>query len=169
MSQCDATSAECYIYTFKEGLLSKMAHDLKIKVTGFKIDYDEGSKSLSARFDAKSLRVECCMKDGVESPGTLSDSDKGKIAKEIVSKVLHADEYPEIVFSADNVGESGVAGTLTLHGVEQPVSGRASRSDGKMQAEFMLHQPDFGIKPFSAMMGTLKVKPDVTIKVAIPG
>ena len=35
-------------------------------------------------------------------------------------------------------------------------------------AEVSLHQPDFGIKPYSAMLGTLRVKPDVTVVVSLP-
>ena len=32
MPKYDENQAECLIYTFKDGLLSKVAHDLKIKV-----------------------------------------------------------------------------------------------------------------------------------------
>jgi hypothetical protein len=34
--------------------------------------------------------------------------------------------------------------------------------------ELKLHQPDFGIKPFSAALGALRVKPDVMIRVSVP-
>jgi hypothetical protein len=35
-------------------------------------------------------------------------------------------------------------------------------------AEIKLHQPDFGIKPFTAALGALKVKPDVVVRVSVP-
>jgi len=31
-----------------------------------------------------------------------------------------------------------------------------------------LHQPDFGIRPYSAMLGTLRVDADVVVRVVIP-
>jgi hypothetical protein len=35
-------------------------------------------------------------------------------------------------------------------------------------AEFSFDQRDFGLKPYSAMLGTLKVKPVVRVKVTLP-
>ena len=35
-------------------------------------------------------------------------------------------------------------------------------------AELKLHQPDFGIKPYSAALGALKVKPDILVRVSVP-
>jgi hypothetical protein len=43
------------------------------------------------------------------------------------------------------------------------------RADGdRWVTDLKLHQPDFGIKPFSAALGALKVKPDVIIRVSVP-
>src|SRR4051812_4209200 len=38
----DPASAECLVYTFKEGLLSAVAHDLKIRVERFEIEVTPG-------------------------------------------------------------------------------------------------------------------------------
>ena len=46
MALYDASNAECHIYTYKEGVLSAIAHDLKIKVTSFRIDVSEGGESV---------------------------------------------------------------------------------------------------------------------------
>jgi hypothetical protein len=35
-------------------------------------------------------------------------------------------------------------------------------------SEVRVHQPDFGIKPYSAALGALKVQADVTVKVSAP-
>jgi hypothetical protein len=34
--------------------------------------------------------------------------------------------------------------------------------------EVTLHQPDYGIKPYSAMLGTLKIRPDVKVRIRLP-
>jgi len=36
----DTNSGNLYVYTFKEGLLSKLAHDLLIDITNFKVNLD---------------------------------------------------------------------------------------------------------------------------------
>jgi hypothetical protein len=35
-------------------------------------------------------------------------------------------------------------------------------------ASARVHQPDFGIRPYTAFLGTLKVKPDVEIQILVP-
>ncbi len=35
-------------------------------------------------------------------------------------------------------------------------------------AEVRLQQPDFGIRPYRAMLGTLRVQPDVLIRMSVP-
>ena len=55
MPRYDASSAKVLVFTFKEGLLSAAAHDLKLEVTKFTVDV-EGT-SVRAEFDATSLRV----------------------------------------------------------------------------------------------------------------
>ena len=61
-----------------------------------------------------------------------------------------------------------IKGSLTLTGKTRPLVIEAARRDGRWVAEVSLHQPDFGIKPYSAMLGTLRVKPDVTVVVSLP-
>ncbi|NBS71148.1 hypothetical protein EBT31_19910, partial [bacterium] len=65
-------NAECLVFTYKEGLLSAVAHDLKIKVTDFEIVIDEASDSISGTFNATSLRVINAMSNGADTPGTPS-------------------------------------------------------------------------------------------------
>ncbi|MHC4455115.1 MAG: hypothetical protein ACYSWS_10560, partial [Planctomycetota bacterium] len=36
----DTNSGNLYVYTFKEGLLSKLAHDLLIDITDFKVNLE---------------------------------------------------------------------------------------------------------------------------------
>ena len=168
----DARSAECLVFTFKEGLLSAVAHDLKIRGTKFVIEGDEHARTLDARFDARSLRVVCAMNGGVESRGTLSTANKREIESKILRDVLEAEQYPEIHFEASSIDEKGdgyvVKGTLTLHGRRRQISVRARRDGDRYVAEASIHQPDFGIRPYSAMFGTLRVQADLTVRVSVP-
>ena len=61
-----------------------------------------------------------------------------------------------------------VVGALTLHGTTRTLTVRSHAAGATQVAEVTLHQPDFGIKPFSAMLGTLRVKPDLKVRVTVP-
>ena len=171
MPKYDENQAECLIYTFKDGLLSKVAHDLKIKVG--RVSVDVQPNALRAEFDTRSLRVLTPMKDGQDNPSALDDGDKAKIAAQIVSDVLHSEQHPSAVFVSRALkpradGGYDVEGDLTLHGVSKTISTTTKKQGDRQVASFDLHQPDFGITPFKAMMGTLKIKPDVTVVLSIP-
>jgi polyisoprenoid-binding protein YceI len=87
-------------------------------------------------------------------------------------QVLEIAKYPAIVFVSSNISVNRLAegryrarviGDLTLHGATQKnlwitsevtFSGESFRAKG----DFSLKQTDFGIKPFSAAGGTIKLK-----------
>ena len=172
MATYDASTAQCVVYSYKDGLLSKIAHDLKHRVTRFNLHVDENTRAIDAAIDAGSLRVECVMKDGVESSEDLRADDKKKIEQQIAQEVLHANEHPVIRFRSTSVRPRPegleIEGMLALHAWTHQVSTLARRVNGHYEAELTIHQPAFGIKPFSAMMGTLKIKPDVLVRVLVP-
>jgi hypothetical protein len=171
MRRYDASNAECLVFTFKEGLASALAHDLKLRVTDFAIEVDEERHAVEARFAPRSLRVVCAMAGGRESPGALAANDHEKIEENIVRDVLEADRYPEIRFSSAQVArETGgyrVVGSLALHGRAREVSLVVREEAGRLVTEVELHQPDFGIRPYSALFGALKVRPDVKLRVSV--
>ena len=172
MPTYDEKSAECLVLTYKEGLLSAVAHDLSIRVGRLSIDVADDGSRVTARFDPASLTVVSAMKDGRESPGALSEGDRRKIERSIREDVLAARRHPDIRFETDSVRRDGasatLAGRLHLHGRTVAITVPARRTDTGWLAETTLDQPTFGIKPFSAMLGTLRIRPDVTVRVFVP-
>jgi hypothetical protein len=168
--QVDASSAECLVLTEKEGLLSAVAHDLKIRVTKFELAWD--GATLTASFDPRSLRVVNAMKSGREDAEALGDDDKAKIEQSIVADVLDAKRYPKIEFRSSEVAAEGkgyrIKGDLTLHGVTRSISLKANSRGDRWGTQVSINQPDYGIKPFRAMLGTLKVKPKLRVRVSVP-
>lgn len=160
-------NANVEVLTFKEGLLSPMAHDLRIDVTRFDIEIDGGE--VEGHFDLSSLIVVSALDGGEEKPSALSRSDKQKIQKAINHDVLHTQRYPECVFSADlnDLEEGLVKGELELHGEEGVVEATVEETDGGVWVSVKVHQPDFGIKPYTAMLGSLRIRPDVIIRVRL--
>lgn len=172
MPRYDAHNADCFVFTFKEGLLSPIAHDLRLRVTSFAIEVDAVSNAVLASFDTSSLRVDAPMKDGTENPSALSAADKHKIAGQIREQILHSERYPQAQFRSSAVspradGGYDLRGELTLHGVARPIDAQTRAVAGRQQLELRLHQPDFGITPFRAMLGTLKIRADVLVRVTM--
>jgi hypothetical protein len=166
----DATQAQCWVFTFKEGLLSAVAHDLKLTISSFTLTASPDAVSL--RLDASSARVLCARQGAQDAPNVLSDKDRAKIERTIREEVLDSKRYPEVAFRSTRVEPkpSGytVEGDLSLHGVTRRISAEVTRAAGRLVAEVELHQPDYGIKPYSAMLGALKVQPKVKVVFSAP-
>ncbi len=173
----DARAVELLIFTFKQGLLSRIAHDLKLRLEELELTVEIGAggdvESVQLRANPRSLRVVCAMRDGREDHGALSPKDVRDIDKNIVADVLHPTRFAGISFDSTEVlpvgdGVYRVRGELLLHGVQRPVEAVVERRGEHWQAELSLHQPDFGIKPFSALLGSLKVRPEVRVRIRVP-
>ena len=173
MPQLDASTAEVLVYSFKDGLLAKLAHDLKMRVSSFTIDIADDQSSVTARFDPSSLEVVCARKDGRDDTGTLSAGDKKKIYKNITQDVLRTKKHGgDITFRSTSIEGEGdartITGDLTLHGQTRSVTARVRAEGDSWVTSVTLHQPDFGIRPFKALGGALKVQADVRVDVRAP-
>ncbi len=162
------------MFTRAEGLLSAFAHDLKIRVETFSLAVDDVTGAVFAELDAASLRVVCAMRGDEEAPELLGANDLETIAATI-RDVLEVARHPTIRFHSSTPPEPDashaglrIAGRLELHGTVRDVAIHASRQGGRYVGETTLHKPDFGIRPYSAMLGGLRVAPDVRVRVAIP-
>jgi polyisoprenoid-binding protein YceI len=178
MWKFDASSAEILIYTYKEGLLSAVAHDLRLRAERFALEVhadDEGKPSrLTLSVDPRSIRMVCAMKNGADNPGALKPDDFRQIEDNIAKDVLEPHRYPTISFEARELIDLGdarrfqVRGELSLHGKKRPVWAAIESEQNALVAEVTLQQPDYGIKPFSALLGAMKIKPEVKVRVRVP-
>lgn len=159
-------NARVDVYTFKEGLLSSIAHDLRIEVPDFEIEIDD---QIRGEIDLRSLRVACARKKGVDAPDLLSNADHRKIEATMRDEVLHTSRYPYAILQADldEIADDHINGRLELHGEERDVRIEVLEENGGLTVALHVHQPDFGIRPYSAMLGSLKVKADVKIVVEL--
>ncbi len=160
MPTFDAAAVDCRVSVFVEGVLTSFGHDATLRVTSLSLDVGDDD-GITADFDPGSLKV---MDD-------ISDSNRRDIERN-AEKTLEPRKYPKIQFRSVSVVRDGdrarIEGDLTLHGVTNQISLDA-RSDGqRWHAKLVLDQRKFGIKPFSAMLGALKIKPDVEVNISIP-
>jgi hypothetical protein len=172
MKRFDQTSASCQIFTYKEGLLSVLAHDLRINVTSFVVELGDDDTLIDASFDAGSLHVDCAMVDGLERRDLLSEASMKEIDENILKDVLDAATYRFITFSSGSVTKEDSAylikGSLTLHGISREITLTARNEGNYYVAEARLDLPEFGIKPFSALFGAIRIKPGIFIRTALP-
>jgi len=182
MLKLNAENVQVSVFTYKEGVLSAVAHDLKFEVSKFEIatqmsasggDLAEWNMTVKAAFDASSLKTVCAMKDGEQRPGVLTASDRRDIEKNIAATVLKTERFPRILFSSTGISGDlenlSIKGKLTLCGVTRTVVVPVVRQKGRCVAEAVLDQRNFGIKPFSAFFGAMKVKPEIKVRVSFSG
>lgn len=172
MPRFDERSAQCHVLTFRDGALAALGHDLKLSVNRFVLTTSQDATRLEGTFDARSVCVVAALRGKVEDRGALSEQDRRSIDAAIADDVLQVDRHPEIGFRSIEVShlDSGVHvdGEVTLLGRRKRVAFVVQRAGDFLWAEVVLYQPDFGITPFSALLGTLKIKPHVTVRVLLP-
>jgi polyisoprenoid-binding protein YceI len=156
------------VNVYKDGVAAKMGHDLTLEATSWSgtadINPDDpSSSSVQVTVAISSLEVI----EGKGGAKALSESDKKDIKKNIAKSLGSGD----ISFESDSVSGSSVKGSLTIGGKSGPVTLNLNVDDsGHATGTTSFKQTDFGIKPFSAMMGALKVKDsvDVSIDLQLP-
>ena len=165
-------TARCEVLVFREGILSAVGHDLLLRATAFEIAVETGAARVSVRLDAASLRVVTAMRNGRALPGGLSPADIRQIEASIVEAVLSARRFPEVRFVSSSVTQRddryAVSGALTIAGTTRPIAFAVQREAGALTGEVDVQQPAFGIRPFRAMLGALRVKPEVRVRASIP-
>jgi len=155
------------VQAFAEGLFSAFGHDPVISIR----DFTGEAQFVPGTFEAASLTITINAKSLVVS-NDVKEKDRLEIESTMREEVLEVEKYPAVVFSSTNISANRLAegryrariiGDLTLHGVTQKnlwISAEATVAGDSLRAqgEFSLKQTDFGIKPFSAAGGTIKLK-----------
>jgi len=162
-----------WVYVGKSGLFSGLAHNHEIGVKSFSGRVvvpaaGAGAGSLEMEVDAPSLEV---------LDKEPSEEDKKKIFNSMHNEVLESAKYQKITFKSVSVGDvkqTGsdaysfvVNGDLSLHGVTKriavPVAATVTPQLLRATGKYTLKQTDYGIRPYSAAGGTIKVKDEVVV------
>jgi polyisoprenoid-binding protein YceI len=163
-----------WVRTGRTGAVARAGHDLLIHVTAWEatlelgVEPDDGSAALTA--DATSLRVI----EGTGGMQALDDGDRDNIRQTIDAEVLMG---TEITFRSSEVrvapgkDEVSATGELLLVGTPHPIAFELRLSeDGRLTGSAVVKQTEWGMKPYSALFGALKVADEVEvgIDVALP-
>lgn len=161
-------SDRIFIFTFKEGLLSRVAHDLRLHVERFTIA--RAGDEIVGRFAADSLVVDGSMHEGRLDPGGLSARDKGKIVETMRKEILQTRSHPQIEYRGrvELDGERvRVDGKLKLVGVERPLLVVGAREGDRVRASVTLRPSEFGIAPYKALAGAIRLQDRVRVEIDV--
>lgn len=162
-------SGRLLVRTSRTGLGRKAGHDLTIEATRWTgqavVDTaSPGDSSVTVEIEVDSLEV----REGTGGVMPLTDSDRAEIAKVLRGKILHTDRHPVITFRSVAVegvpGSFAVRGELTIMGESRPVTVRCRATGDRLTGEATIVQSRWGIKPYSALLGTLKLADPVEIE-----
>ncbi len=164
-----AADGELHIRTGVAGRAAKMGHRLTIGMKSWQGAVRwTGGEPTSAELTVDVDSLEVLGGEGGLTP--LAGPEKG-VARSNALKSLDAKKFPQIRFTAVDIAATAdgyrLTGSLEIHGTSRPQTVDVTVDDRGdalgLSAQVRLMQSDFGVKPYSLMMGALKVADEVTI------
>jgi hypothetical protein len=160
-------SATLSVRTGRVGAAAKAGHDLLIHVTSWQAEFalgdDAADTSMELRADATSLHVV----EGTGGIQPLGEDDKAGISQTIDEEVLMRQEitFRSTQVRAEPDGSALHAeGDLTLVGRTEPIAfDLAVGDDGAVSAGATVRQSAWGMKPYTALFGALKLADEVEV------
>jgi polyisoprenoid-binding protein YceI len=168
-----ADTGQMLIRTYRTGLGSRAGHGLTIEVTSWQgtaqVGADAASSSVALTVDVESFEV----REGRGGIKPLTDADRTDIRDTIREKVLDTARYPSIAFRSTALNGAPhdllVDGELVIRDVNHPITVRGSVEQSaagyRLRATAQVVQSQWGIKPYSAFFGALRLRDAVDIAV----
>ncbi|UCD56475.1 MAG: YceI family protein [Candidatus Hydrogenedentota bacterium] len=185
----DPARSELVVRLFKAGFAAAFAHNHVIRATRYsgKASFDPGNLSTaSVRIEVQADSLMADEPEIREKYGLtkqLRVGDREKIQSTMLSaEQMHVNRYPTMEFRSTSIEKRSqkqyiVTGDLTIHGVTRSVTfpvmveqddvslngqdPQARELQGRATVRF--RQSDFGIKPYSAMLGAVRNKDEVVL------
>jgi polyisoprenoid-binding protein YceI len=165
-----AAEGELQIVTGVAGPAAKMGHRLTIAMASWRADVQwRGKQPIAVELvvDVDSLQV--IKGEGGVTP--LSGPEKGVVRSNAL-KALDVKKYPQITFTAEGITKTATGyrldGTVQIHGTSRPqtvdLAVEESGDVWVMSASVPVLQTQFGVKPYSLFVGSLKVADEVNLR-----
>lgn len=164
------------VKTGRTGLGRRAGHDLTIEVTRWSgeavVDTEApAGSSVSVSVDVASFEV----REGTGGVKPLTGADRAEIGEVLRTRILHTAEHPSITFrstAVEGTPESfTVHGDLTIMGETRPITVRGGATGSQVTGGATVVQSHWGIKPYSALLGALRLADPVEIEfdLSLPG
>ncbi|MGC9542515.1 YceI family protein [Streptomyces sp. UG1] len=159
------------IRTGRAGLGRRAGHDLTIEATRWSGEAivavrDPDRSSVSVTVETGSLEV----REGAGGLKALTDTDRAEIKRTLADKaLLHIAEHPTITFRSTGITGTPqsfeITGELTIKGQTHWVTVQGKGSDaGPLRGWATVTQSTWGIKPYTAFLGALRLADDVRVE-----
>jgi hypothetical protein len=158
--------ARVHVFTFKQGLLARLAHDLRLSVSRFEIRVDHDA--VQATFEADSLCVDGVAHGDSVDREALTKEDKSKIERTVRTELLRSAEHPRIELKGTLKRDGAtlaVEGELSLRGQRQGLRVPVGVERERTFVEVELSPSRFGIQPYKALGGAIRLQDRVVIRV----
>jgi polyisoprenoid-binding protein YceI len=159
-------NATLRVKTGRHGAAAKAGHDLVIEVKSWEATLNVADESSASSLELSADPTSLHVVKGEGGMQALGDDDKADIRKTIDKDVL---KKKPIAFTSSSVADAdgglAVSGDLELGGKSKPVEFVVSGDGGAITGSASFKQSDWGIKPYSALFGALKVNDEVTVEV----
>lgn len=161
------THGHVRVFTYKDDsrLLSPIAHDLQLSCARFRVNLD--GDRVTATFEPESIEVDGPMKQGALDRGGFGRIERGKIKSAIRKDVLRTKKHP-IIRLDGSLSSDTLSGRLTLAGQTREISLPVTFADGRATGRLELRPSRWGIKPYKALMGALRLQDRVTVTFDLP-
>jgi YceI-like domain len=150
------------VRTGRTGTVAKAGHDLLIHVEAWSATLDLEAPRLTLDADATSLHVI----EGTGGMKSLDEDDRANIRQTIDDEILKRVEIRFRSTAAERTdGGLAVRGELTLVGTTRPIAFDLALDDGRVSGSAVVTQTEWGMKPYSALFGALKVADEVRVEI----
>jgi hypothetical protein len=165
--------ARCRVFTFKDGMLSGLGHDLEFEIERLAI-HARPDGSIAGKFELRSLALRGAVQDGHTS--AMSGGDRSRIEEAAHKDVLHTHIHEVAELNGTLTASASAAnapagaffsGTLLLCGRSNPLRVPVDVSGAVWRATVELAPSTYGIKPFRAMLGALKLQDRVRVELEV--
>ncbi|MGV0052144.1 YceI family protein [Mycobacterium colombiense] len=163
------TDGELLLHTGVAGRAARMGHRLTVAMMRWRATVSwAGSRPVSAQLAVETDSFEVLRGDG--GVKGLSGAEKALVRTNAL-KSLSASQFPEIRYTADVIDEADggyhLTGTLDIRGKSRghviDVRTEDLGDSWRMSVESAVRQSDYGIKPYSLLMGSVQVADEVSL------
>ena len=159
-------NASLRIKTRRGGAAAKAGHDLLIEVNSWRgtLEVGEDPSQISLTLSADSGSMEVI--EGTGGVMALTDENKVEIKRTLEDEVLQPGpvEFKSTRVTPSDDGRIKVTGELSMNGNVHRLDFELELGpEGAVSARDRVKQSDWGIKPYSGLFGTLKVRDEVEV------
>jgi hypothetical protein len=157
------------VFTYKEGLLASAAHDLHFVLDDLSATLE--GEVVRAEIPLAGLRLIGPVEGGVTHPERYDPGKRAEVERTMNEQVLRTSKHPVARFAGRAVANGagfGVDGTLELAGQQALLRfDLVTAGPGEYRGHFEIHPTRWGIAPYKALLGAIRLKDLIRIELAL--